>query len=130
MYVFKWIVSQYLIVAIGVGTFNLFSPLSIKYRCCILVSWFWFYVLAIGVGIVLIFPLRCQLIAALVLVFTSCFVYEQYEEKIDATAVIVYTIASKVIFLLASKLRLSKVSNSSNSVADKGSNRSLLDSRK
>lgn len=84
MYVFKWIVSQYLILAIGV---------------------------------------------ALVLVFTSCFVYEQYEEKIDATAVIVYTIASKVIFLLASKLRLSKVSNSSNSVADKGSNRSLLDSR-
>lgn len=85
--------------------------------------------LAIGVGIVLIFSLHCQLFAALVLVFTSCFVYEQYEEKIDTTAVVVYTIASKVTFLLASKLPLSKVSNSSNSAGEKGSNRSLLDGR-
>ncbi|KAG6433348.1 hypothetical protein SASPL_104958 [Salvia splendens] len=58
MYVFKWIVSQYFVQAIGV---------------------------------------------ALVFVFSLCFVYEQYEEKIDEIAVIVYTIASKLTILLASK---------------------------
>ena len=45
-----------------------------------------------------------QSTAALVFVFSLCFVYEQYEEKIDEIAVIVYTIASKLTILLASKL--------------------------
>ncbi|XP_057781533.1 3beta-hydroxysteroid-dehydrogenase/decarboxylase [Salvia miltiorrhiza] len=82
MYVFKWIVSQYLVQAIGV-------------------AW--------------------------ILVFSLCFVYEQYEEKIDEIAVIVYNIASKLTILLASKLP--KPSSSYNLLTEKGSSRSLLDSR-
>ncbi|XP_042028353.1 3beta-hydroxysteroid-dehydrogenase/decarboxylase-like [Salvia splendens] len=82
MYVFKWIVSQYLVHAIGL---------------------------------------------ALVFVFSVCFVYEQYEEKIDEIAVIIYMIASKLTILLASKLP--KPNSSYNPLTEKGSNRSLLDDR-
>ncbi|KAH6833415.1 hypothetical protein C2S53_012637 [Perilla frutescens var. hirtella] len=86
MYVFKWIVSQYLIQAVGV---------------------------------------------ALMLVFTLCFVYEQYEEKVDAIAVILYNIASKGSVVLARKLQIrsSKGSSTGNPLGEKGSNRSLLDGR-
>lgn len=68
-----------------------------------------------------------QFIAAHVLVFSLCFVYEQYEEKIDEIAVIVYTIACKLTVLLAGKLP--KPSSSYNPLMEKGSNRSLLDGR-
>lgn len=81
-------------------------------------TWFWLYRCRYS----LINCVLGQLIAALVLVFTLFFVYEQYEEKIDAVAVIVYTIASKVSLLLGSK-----VSSRSNPL---GWNRSLLDGRK
>ncbi|KAK6146320.1 hypothetical protein DH2020_020189 [Rehmannia glutinosa] len=41
---------------------------------------------------------------ALVLSFTLCFVYEQYEEKIDGIARVVYSIARKTTILLVRKL--------------------------
>ena len=71
--------------------------------------------------------LRGQSIAALIFVFSMCFVYEQYEEKIDEIAVIIFTIASKLTILLASKLP--KPNSTYNPLTEKGSSRSLLDER-
>ncbi|KAI3470154.1 hypothetical protein Pfo_026817 [Paulownia fortunei] len=59
---------------------------------------------------------------ALIFSFTLCFVYEQYEEKIDVIARVAYSIVRKVMILLLRKLPMPLV--------EKGSNQhTLLDSR-
>ncbi|PIN04185.1 Reticulon [Handroanthus impetiginosus] len=65
---------------------------------------------------------------ALILSFTLCYVYEQYEDKIDMIAGVVYTIVSKAMILFISKLpmHLSSASPDGRPSIDKGSNQHTL----
>ncbi|KAL0456339.1 UNVERIFIED_CONTAM: hypothetical protein Slati_0973100, partial [Sesamum latifolium] len=68
----------------------------------------------------------------LILSFSLCFVYEQYEERIDVIASVVLTVAERVLMLFVRKLPMSSSSVSFNCkplVENESSQHLLLDSR-
>lgn len=67
------------------------------------------------------------MIAALVLSFMVCFVYEQYEDKIDEIAEVVLSIAWNATLFFCRKVGIAK--SRKGEVLEKGSNEHAMSSR-